>query len=120
MLGRKRLPNRPVNHGVRLQDIVVQIRERRVEPIDTTMGLMPLLVGICEGEEDHSVSLDAVPPLGTSLVVYKIYPAVSLWNRLVLVAVPLRDREGTIRRGRFCGGRFRLVLRRDTSVRPQT
>ena len=71
--------------------VVVKLRERRVESINPSESLIPVLVRIRQAIENHGVGLDAVPSFSTSLVLDQVYPAISLRNLLVLVTIPLGD-----------------------------
>src|SRR5690242_279904 len=52
-----------VDYRIRHQDIVVQDRKWRIEPVDPTVCLVPVLVRIRQAVERHRVRLGAVPSL---------------------------------------------------------
>src|SRR3954468_8954422 len=98
-LSTQRTLNSSVNPRVSSQSVVPQILERRIQPIDSTVRLFRVLPRVVLRIHHHSVSRDAVPGLSPSRVLDEIYPAVSRRESLVLVAVPLRQRD-TRRRNR--------------------
>lgn len=89
----ERLSNSLINPRIRLQDIVVELLEGCVQPIDSPHGLFPVLVRVGQGPEHHRISLDTVPALSSSYVLHKVDPTITRRNRLVLVAVPFREDE---------------------------
>lgn len=73
--------------------IVVEIRERGVQTVDSAVRLPPIAVRVRLRVEANRVRIDAVPALCASAVLNQVQPALSCWNLLVFVAIPLRYRE---------------------------
>lgn len=84
------LPNSLIDDRSRDEVVVPQISEIGVQPVNSAVRLPPIAITVGLGVEHDCVRFDTIPPFCPSSVLNQVDPAVSLWNLLVLVAVPLR------------------------------
>ena len=111
LLGLQRVVNTLVDPRIGPQNVVVQARVGRVEPIDSSERLLPVLIAVRQAVEDGCIGLDAVPSLAASNILNKIEPPVGGGYGLMLVTVPLRHREIGLRiRRTHSSGRPGLAL----------
>lgn len=67
----------------------MQLSEGRVESVNPSERLMPILVRIRETVEDHGIGRDAVPTFSPCLILHEIQPAIGVRHFFMSVTVPL-------------------------------
>src|SRR5690348_2407669 len=95
----------------------MHLGEWSVHSIDATLGLMERTVRIWQAEEHDSVRGNAVPSLGTSLILNQVDPSFGGWDGLVVVAVPLSHWNIKLSHHRAEKMQLRIVIIEDDDSR---
>lgn len=90
----KSLQNYLIDQRLRRQNVVVQVFERRVHSVDSSLRLVEVSERVREGVEAHGVRRRAVPSLSARPILHQVDPPISVRNVLVLVPIPLGEGEG--------------------------
>lgn len=79
-----------VQRTARLENVVIQVLERRVGSVCAPVSLLPHLVRVLQRVEYGRVSDCAIPPFSSGGVLHQVNPFIPIRYFLVLVPVPLR------------------------------
>ena len=89
LFGLQSQPNGLVDQRVADQVVVVQVGVEGVDPVDPTMRLPPIAVGVRLRVEANRIRGHTIPAFRARSVLNQVQPARRFWNILVLVTVPL-------------------------------
>ncbi len=71
----------------------MDVGEWRVDTVRTTLGLLQNPVRIWQAVEHRLVGGNAIPTLTAGGVLHQVHPSLVIWNVLMLMPVPLGNRD---------------------------
>ena len=83
------LADRKIDSAPAFQMVVIEIRERCVQPVDPSRSLDHHLIAIILGIKKNRICFDTIPSFRSSAVIHQIHPLFTFRDLLMLVAVPL-------------------------------
>ena len=81
---------RLVNQGITEQSIVIKFLVRRIQPVYSTVSLLPKFVRVRQRIENHCIRRNAIPSFSPRHVLHKVDPTIPFRNWIMFMPIPFR------------------------------